>query len=386
MRDLRSNKPGGKPDPATVRNTLGIGGPAYERLIEKLNDDSDYSKPDPQRVFSRVAFVDPFVRVLIEGENSVRREMILACRNLSRGGVGLLHSTFMYPGTQMTVFLQRFDGTSPGLRGKVVRIQHRGGVVHEIGVKFDREINPRDYMSNDITDVSPSFERVAPEKLKGDVLFVNSSDEIKAQARQFLLETSLKFRFVDTLADAMTECDKPQDMILIDLDFKEMSGPELIKKMRIHGINCPIALIGTPGLGLSKSMVKVCGADSLIKTPMTQDALLRTLGEFILSAWDLNQLDKSRSRVDRATLVSLCFELNKLGVVMDQQLRVGDRVAIFGTCQKIRGLTLLVGMSGVAGMAERLAEKVADTTDLAELEELIEQVRLGCSAAGRAAA
>lgn len=383
----RASVPGGGSAAAgSTRNTLGLGPPAYERLIERLNDDSDYSKPDPQRVFTRIPFLDPFVRVVIEGENSVRRELVLACRNLSRGGVGLLHSTFMYPGTALTVFLQRFDGTSPALRGKVMRVQHRGGVVHEIGVRFDREINPRDYVPNDITEVTPSFECVAPDKLKGDVIFVSKNDELRGQVRQHLMETSLKYRFMDTPQDALTAAAAGVDMAFVDLDFPEVSGPEMVKKMRMHGANGPIVLLGDPGSGLSKAMVRVCGADALVRTPLTQSDLLRVLGEYILSAWDLDALDKTRSRVDRATLVSLCFELNKLGVVMDQQLRTDDRVALFGTCQKIRGLSLLVGMNGVASMAERLGEKATENAELGTLEELIEQVRLGCSAAGRAAA
>ncbi len=175
-------------------------------------------------------------------------------------------------------------------------------------------------------------------------------------------------------------------MILIDLDLGDTSGPELVKQLRVRGLNCPIALIGATAQELDRSMIRVCGADALVRTPIDEHELLRTLADYLLSAWDIDALDKARSRVDRGTLVSLCFELNKLGVVMDQQVRVNDRVALFGTCQNIKGLAMLVGMHGVAGMAERLGEAAAKSGDESELDELIEQVRLGCAAAGRAAA
>lgn len=376
----------GKGKDHDVRNTLGVGGQVYEQLLSRLNTDSEETNPDLRRIHTRVPFADPFIRVVIEGENGSRREMMLACRNLSRGGVGLLHSTFMYPNTRVITYLPRTDGTVPGLRGKVVRVQHRGGVVHEIGIKFEKDINPRDYLPGDFTEVVPSFERVAPDKLNGVVIFVTTSDTIRRAVKGFLLETNLNFKFVENSEQAIAAVDESPEMVFVDIEFEDSTGPELVKKLRVRGFNHPMALIGDPGSGLIRSIVKVCGADALVRTPMTQDGLLRVLGEFMLCGWDPDQLDKVRSKVDRGTLVTLCFELSKLGVVLDQQVRLEDRVSLFATCQRVRSLSMLVGMHGVASMAERLGELAAEGGSAEAMEELIEQVRLGCAAAGKAAA
>jgi len=376
----------GKGKDHDVRNTLGVGGQLYEQLLSRLNTDSEEGSPDLRRIHTRLPFADPFVRVVIEGENSSRREMMLACRNLSRGGLGLLHSTFMYPNTRVITYLPRTDGTEPGLRGKVVRVQHRGGVVHEIGIKFDKDINPRDYLPGDFTEIMPSFERVAPDRLNGLVIFVTTSETIRRAVKGFLLETNLNFRFVENHEQAVAAADESPEMMLIDIEFEDSTGPELLKKLRVRGFNHPMALIGDPGSGLIRSIVRVCGADALVRTPMTQDGLLRVLGEFMLCGWDPDQLDKVRSKIDRTTLVTLCFELSKLGVVLDQQVRLDDRVALFATCQRVRSLSMLVGMHGVASMAERLGEQAAEGGDAEVMEELVEQVRLGCAAAGKAAA
>jgi len=369
-----------------TRNSLGIGPATYERLLEKLQEDSEYAEAAASRKFTRIPLQDPFVRVAVENDSGMKRDMVLACRNLSRGGVGLLHSSFMYPQTTLTVYLTRYDGKVVGNRGKVVRVEHRGGVVHEIGIKFDREINPREYLSNDITEAVPTMENVAPESLKGSVVFLTGSEPIAASIRESLIDTSLNFKIVGTTEELEESLESNPEMILIDLDLGDTSGPELVKQLRVRGLNCPIALIGATAQELDRSMIRVCGADALVRTPIDEHELLRTLADYLLSAWDIDALDKARSRVDRGTLVSLCFELNKLGVVMDQQVRVNDRVALFGTCQNIKGLAMLVGMHGVAGMAERLGEAAAKSGDESELDELIEQVRLGCAAAGRAAA
>lgn len=381
MSTNRSDMVGGRPN---ARNTLGLGAQAYESLLSKLDERSEDAEVAPQRLHTRIPFMDPFVRVQVEADNSGRREMILACRNISRGGVGLLHSSFMYTNTPVAVHLVRTDGTSPGVRGKVVRVQHRGGVVHEIGIKFDKEINQRDYVAANVTDMLPSFERVAPEKLSGPIVLVSADEANRMAVREHLQDTGLSVGFVTDPQEAPAAADKQPIMMLVDIDLGGVSGPELVKKLRTRGYARPIVLVGDPSDELTRSLVRVCGADALLRTPLTADALLRTLGEFLLSGWDLGHLDKARTRVDRGTLVSLCTELSKLGVVMDQHVRREDRVAMFGTCQKIAQMSLMIGMNGVASMAERLGERIAQGSG--PIDELVEQVRLGCLAAGRAAA
>ncbi len=373
-----------KPD-HDARNTLGVGGQVYDQLLSRL-ESSHEGTPDPRRVHTRVPLSDPFVRVVVEGDHANRREMLLACRNLSRGGIGLLHSTFMYPGTRVVVHPRRTDGTEPGLRGAVVRVQHRGGVVHEIGIKFDKDINPRDYLPGDFTEAVPSFERVSPDKLQGSVVFATVSDGVRQAVAGCLAETGLSTVFAENPDEALAAAQETPDMMVIDIEFGEASGPELVKRLRTKGYNHPIALVGDPGLGLARSLVRVCGADALLHAPVTGGELLRVLGEFMLCAWDPDSLDKARSRVDRTTLVTLCSELGKLGATLDGQTRAADRVALFGTCQKVRTTAALVGMNGVASMAERLGEQAAEGNDPKALETLVEQVRLGCAAAGRAAA
>jgi CheY-like chemotaxis protein len=382
----RVNQTNPHPQQPGTRNTLGVGGPAYESLLMRLNTEPPDGACDPQRVHTRIPFVDPFVRVVLEEAHGSRREMVLACRNLSRGGVGLLHSSFIYPGTMVTVFIRRPDGSCPGVRGRVARVQHRGGVVHEIGVKFEKEINPRAYSPSDITEAAPSFERVNPQNLRGEVVFVTDSDGLARRLKHYLRETGLNFRFAGTPDAALDEAAGSPQMMLVDMDFGAVAGPELVKKLRVRGFNLPIALIGDPGRGLARSIVRVCGADAVVHTPVHQEELLRVLGEFILSAWDPEQLDRARSKVDRTTIVALCVELCKLGGAMDEQIRVDDRVALFGTCQQIRQIATMVGMNGVASMAERLGEQAADHDDPDGMAELVHQVRLGCAAAGRAAA
>lgn len=382
LRQGRGVRGAGRP---ADRNTLGVGGQAYEFLLSKLDERSGDGAVDPQRVHTRIPFLNPLVRVVLEDGHG-GRELTLACRNLSRGGVGLLHSSFMYPGSRVSVHLPRSDGAAPGVRGEVVRVEHRGGVVHEIGVKFDEEITLSDYFVGDVTGVMPSFERVPPHRLSGSAVFVTASEADRLAINEFLLESSMRFRFVGSCDEALGAAGDDPEIMLVDVNLQDRPGPEVVKRLRTRGYTRPVVLFGDPPDAVTRSMMRPCGADALAGSPLTRDGLLRVLGEFMLCGWDPRQLDMTRSRVDRATLVSLCSELGKLGAALEAQAERRDRVGLFGTCRRIAGMSLMVGMNGVATMAERLSERAAESDDLSTFEELLRDVRLGCAAAGKAAA
>lgn len=254
-------------------------------------------------------------------------------------------------------------------------------MVHEVGVKFDREINPRDYVKADVCETLPSFEKVDPESLEGRVVYVTACADARSRFEDDLVGTNLEVAFAESSEEAVQRAGSAPEMMFIDIDLPGQSGPELLKKLRTGGFVRPAALVGEPGAGVSRSLVRACGADALVGTPWERDDLLRVLGEFLLSGWDPDQLDRARSRIDRGTLVSLCSELGRLGERMAAQAE--DRVGLFATCQQVASLSLMVGMQGVTSMAERLAAQAAEGE---APEDLFEQVRLGCAAAGRAAA
>jgi hypothetical protein len=62
--------------------------------------------------------------------------------DLSRGGVGFFHRSFVYPGTRCTFAGLTFDGQPFSIKGEVVRCSHVSGNVHAVGTKLEAEIDP----------------------------------------------------------------------------------------------------------------------------------------------------------------------------------------------------------------------------------------------------
>jgi hypothetical protein len=67
-------------------------------------------------------------------------QFIVRPRNLSAGGISVLHGGFLYAGTRCTITLRDLDGESLSAEGEIVRCRCVHGRAHELNVHFDRPI------------------------------------------------------------------------------------------------------------------------------------------------------------------------------------------------------------------------------------------------------
>ncbi len=61
---------------------------------------------------------------------------LVRTRNLSAGGVGLIHNSFIYPNTVGHIALQTRYGESVALAGQIMWCRHLEGQSHEVGMRF----------------------------------------------------------------------------------------------------------------------------------------------------------------------------------------------------------------------------------------------------------
>lgn len=72
--------------------------------------------------------------------------LVVASRNLSISGFSFLYRQMLYPGTACTVELlpdrrRTADEQPVTAKGKVISCRHIQGMVHEIGVRFNKELD-----------------------------------------------------------------------------------------------------------------------------------------------------------------------------------------------------------------------------------------------------
>ena len=368
------------------RNSLGVQGQVYQRLLDKLNDHrASEDDTHPERIHSRREYMDPYILMVIENDDTMDRPMTLAARNISRGGIGLLHSNFIYPKTRVSVHLT-VNGENPiPVRGVIQRCEHRGGVVHEIGVKFDREINIQQYLRPDISDCLQSFERVDPEKLTGKVLLIGNKYDFSPLSRAMLSETGLAYKFVPDAAGARALEIEDFELLIVLNDLEDCEGTEFIRGLRDQGYRRPIILVGDIKEELALQKVRASGADMLLPWPTTTDSMLCAVAEYLLTEWTAETLAAVRSCMDKQTIDGLRGQLAKLGIQLDQHLRTGDAIRIYGTCGQIRSLSPLLGMKQLRDLTMKVGEDIAEAGNLESQRELIGDIVTMCSSVSRAA-
>src|SRR4051812_35298741 len=154
-------------------NTLGMPSKKLDALLELL----DGVTPDEvtiRRKFSRWPFRQTTIPITITHPGGSVVNLRLACRNISCGGVGLLHTSFIHPGSVCVVELPNSKGLHDKLPGVVQRCSHRRGTLHELGIKFARSIELANYVPGQAG--VHSFERVDAHDLTGTALYVDPSD------------------------------------------------------------------------------------------------------------------------------------------------------------------------------------------------------------------
>lgn len=121
-------------------NTLGLSRLALEEVHASLDAADARVERDDARAYARVPVRGGPIGVCLVHPGGTTAELQMVGRNLSRGGISLLHSGFVHAGTRCIVRLPLAADHVAAFHGEVVRCSHRGGQLHEIGVKFARPL------------------------------------------------------------------------------------------------------------------------------------------------------------------------------------------------------------------------------------------------------
>lgn len=82
--------------------------------------------------------------VLIVKEAGGEIAFMVATRNISRGGVSILHRQMVYPAERCRLVFPLSGNKHLLVAAQIMRCRHVRGITHEIGVRFDRPISDED--------------------------------------------------------------------------------------------------------------------------------------------------------------------------------------------------------------------------------------------------
>ncbi len=353
--------PNKKPDSAP--NSLRLDAAKLNRFLDERDQASEGGENKPRRDFVRWAFRTasiPFTVVHPGGSNAV---MHVACRNLSSGGIGLLHNAYMHTGTHCFVTLTRTDGHRVSVEGTIVRCIHVTGAIHEIGVKFLKPIDAKQFIDLDPFANGFNLETVDPESLRGTVLLIEDSALDQTLIRHYLRETQISLVVVDTVEEGLARAAEGVDMILCDANAGGASGADFVRKARDSGLSQPILMLtADTGESTRRELIKA-RATAILTKPLKQQTLFQALAEFMSTSADAGGIASTlpANHANLGLLETFVEQTKATAKNIEKAVAENNAARARLLCLQIMGSAPEMGFEKLADLA-RAAEQVITAT------------------------
>ena len=360
-------------------NSLGLNSKQLARVYDLLERQSGQSASGPERSDARWPFRQPSVPVRIEHPGGSEAEMRMACRNLSKSGAGLLHNSFVYNGTRCTLTLPHPQNGDIQVNGEVVRCQHRGGTLHEIGVRFDREIDLRSFVRPNPLREWFAVEQINPDLLVGSLLCIEHSTLDAQLFRHFLRDTQVRVRVTADIEEAVECARNGVDLVLCEFHLEGITGEEVVMRFRGENIASPIILTSMDHGDRIMKIVDGRRAQAFLGKPVTEEKLLRALGEFLTRDVDPEMIDAESA--DRSLLQAMKPELQRCAKVIEVAIEKNQPMDIISTCMQLRNVAPTIGMTDITGDLDLIVGQLSASMAILDVQDEIKRITGRCLAA-----
>jgi CheY-like chemotaxis protein len=202
-------------------------------------------------------------------------------RNLSKSGAAVLVGSFIHPGTACHLTLRAKDGTARSMAGVVRWCRHAKARAHDLGVQFETPISPREFCIINEGECVLNLERVDVTNLVGSVLVVDEDRETHALFQSVFSASAVVVNFARSGAEAVSMLGQSPDVIVTESALPDMTGVELLKKVRESGKQMPVILIAKEVADELRMEAFGGGASEMLTRPVTPDIVLRAVGEHL---------------------------------------------------------------------------------------------------------
>jgi CheY-like chemotaxis protein len=347
---------GTQPAKAGRPNTVNLEQRALDELLDELDERSGASEASKRRDFVRWPFRQTSIGLRITQAGGITSTLEVACRNLSCGGASVLHSSYLHVGTRVAIQMPKPNGAPMEIEGTICRCQHVRGVVHEIGVKFQKKIEVRDYLRSDGQTNHFSLERVDPDLLQGTVVQLDDSPMDRRLIQHYLRGTQLRLRQTDNADEAVRWIQEGCDLALIDMDLGpgKPDGMAAVVRLRDAMCACPVILL-TSEIGSNfAGNVGTNRVEAFLAKPLTQELILRSIAEFLLITGGSGPMHSTlgASHPNLVLLDGFLADLRGSAAELVKAMERDEAPRCRAICSGIMGTAPAMGFAGLAAAAE----------------------------------
>ncbi len=364
------------------RNSLGLSQKEIEALLDRF--DATGGGTSPNREFTRWKFRLERVIMKTSHPGGSVVEIPVVCRNLSSGGVGVLHCNYVHPGSEVTVALEVAGvGSSKEIPGVVRRCVHREGKIHDIGIEFKQSINVREALGLDILSDCFSRETIDVEQLTGNVVHVEPSALDRKIIQHFMRSTNITLRQAETGEQGLELARNPTDLIIISDELEDPSPFDFVVQLRAEGSEIPIVLVASNASPHTATIAASLKLNAMLTKPIGQDLLMRAMAEFLLGG-----ASKSGGPgAGNEAMAVMVERLKALGQQLNEALGANDADSTLAVVGQLRSVGRRAGFESVANLADKAHDELDASKNveecigvLLELSTASEQARPGQAA------
>lgn len=210
---------------------------AREELLEHLDEAAALpTTKRSRRTDQRFPFRRNHIPVLITQPGNVVGRFLVVTRNISTGGLSFVHGSFIHQGCRCQVSLPRISGQFVPLSGATVSCRHIGGMLHEVGVEFEHEIDVADFVSDRAGTPPAETAPIELPALTGHALLVAQRGSEDAALAIALHTAGMSVAPAHSAIDALGQIARiPPDVLLYDARLSPPSPAEAAEAFRKAG-------------------------------------------------------------------------------------------------------------------------------------------------------
>lgn len=255
-----------------------------EMLLESLKARGEESADDNNaRRHTRVDFNVTDVEITFVHPGGVETRCLITPRNLSVAGLGFLHGGFIHMATECYIELPTLFGDTRRIRGRVRACRHISGRIHEIGLQFDSEIDPYEFLEPGDAPTAGVSHNIDPAELHGNILAIESSAIDARLLGHHLRESSATLEVRDDYEAAEDEIASGAfDLIFFgDEALSENGGADYVQGVRAQGFDGPVIAMTAESKGEWLAKLRKCGFTDVLVKPYNPGKLYTTLSQHL---------------------------------------------------------------------------------------------------------
>ncbi|MBL8745768.1 MAG: hypothetical protein JNK58_05350 [Phycisphaerae bacterium] len=334
--------------------------PQLLSLLEGLSRTAR-TRPDSRRKDVRYEYHVPQVKVVAQHQSAGSTGFIMHARNISRGGISLLHGGFLHTRTHCTVTLSSVHGKAHLVMGEVVGCRHVARNIHEVSIRFYEKISIDDICGPGAKECLEHPGAPGVPQLQGLAICLAKSDAARREMLGWLSATGLdavEARTIGALIDKLRRLTFV--VAVVDAGRAEWSAEEAAQSVRDAGFTGGLIVVD-PG------SFSFADADAVLHRPLDEKsfraALMQTMRSRSSDEISPIYSTLSGADADRGLLERYVENALATAATIEGALGSSDGIAVRSALDSLRRTAGGYGF-GVVGQAAASALGVLDQQGL----------------------